>query len=116
MRALVAGLAATAGCIEGPFERANPNDAQADLTMTIVGGLDTVRTPASTVFFQLVTDPPMTGYTTIWTSSNPGYLATVGDGRFWVPVLPTSPEQVFVTARIGGNATSRLVVVMPPAP
>lgn len=104
-----------AACVAGPFERANPNDAEFEITLTIVGGADTLRGGVGTgVLFQLVTDPVTNGAAVGWSASAPALLSSQGHGQFTVESLPASPTSVIVTAQLGAHAASRAVVIMPP--
>jgi hypothetical protein len=112
---VVASLLLVGGCIAGPFERANPHDADAPIEMTIVGGADTLRVVGVTVLFQLVTDPITSGYTPVWTSTAPAWLQSLDLGRYRVMGIPPAPISVVIHARIGGNTAAR-VIVLAPAP
>ena len=109
----VLSLAAFGACIEGPFERANPHDPDSPFTMTIAGGVDTMRVVGATALFQLVTDPVTVGYTPLWTSLAPNHLESLGLGRFQVKVMPAAPLSVTIRARLGGNVADRVVVLAP---
>lgn len=111
---VVAGaLAALGGCIDGPFAHVNPHDNATPLTLSILGGADTLRVSGDFVLFQAVTDPVTAGATVFWESSAPSLLSSFGDGLFLVGVLPTTPTTVAVRARLGAANASRSVVILP---
>lgn len=111
--AAVLSFVAFGACIEGPFERANPHDPDSPFTMTIVGGVDTMRVIGATALFQLVTDPVTVGYTPLWTSLAPNHLESLGYGRYQVKAIPPAPLSVTIRARLGGNVADRVVVLTP---
>lgn len=104
------------GCLDGPFARVNPHDAAADITLSIVGGVDTARVVGETVFYRLLTDPVTSGVTVVWRTDTPARLLPVGEGRFVVLSLPLAPATAEITAIIGGNSATRTLVLMPATP
>lgn len=113
---VLAALLALGACLDGPFAHLNPHDVRTDITLSIVGGLDTVRVAGETVFFQLATDPVTSNYQVSWSSAAPIRLTSAGLGRFTVGGLPATPTSVLISATIGANVATRSVVVMPVAP
>lgn len=85
-RLLTAALVLTAAgaCVDGPFAHANPNDPDAEIVLSIAGGLDTLTSLESAVLFQLVTTPVTDAGSVSWASSAPSLLAPNGLGRFVV--------------------------------
>lgn len=114
-RPWILGLAVLSlgACLEGPFEHANPYDAEMEIALTIVGGADTVRSIGSPVLFQLATEPATSGVHVDWSSSAPFLLVSQGEGQFAAAALPATPSTVNVTARLGAHTASRAVVLMP---
>ncbi len=114
-RLLTAALVLTAAgaCVDGPFAHANPNDPDAEIVLSIAGGLDTLTSLESAVLFQLVTTPVTDAGSVSWASSAPSLLAPNGLGRFVVLFRPSQPTTVTVTARLGAHTAERNVVVLP---
>lgn len=109
----LASCVATIGCLDGPFAHVNPHDAETPITLTIVGGADTLRVAAEQVLYQVSTDPVTNGFTAAWTSSSPARLTALGLGRFQVGTLPGVPTTVQIRARMGSNEATRDVVILP---
>lgn len=103
-------------CLDGAYPIANPNDPLFQLEMQVIGGVDTVRTAGQVVLFQLVTTPVVAGYKVDWTSSQPAWIGSRGDGLYITGDLPTVPVGVQITARLGNQEAIRAVVIMPAAP
>ncbi len=111
--AALAACAATIGCLDGPFAHVNPHDAETPITLTIVGGADTLRVASEQVLYQVTTDPVSNGFTAAWTSSAPAHLVSLGLGRFQVGTLPGVPTTVQIRARMGSNEATRDIVILP---
>ena len=106
-------LTAAGACVDGPFAHANPNDPDAEIVLSIAGGLDTLTSVDGAVLFQLVTTPATDAGSVSWASSVPTLLASNGLGRFVVVFRPSQPTTVAVTGRLGAHTAERNVVVLP---
>ena len=113
---IVAVLLLTLGaCVDAPFARLNPADAEANIEMRIVGGLDTARTVGQAIAFQLVTVPAVTGHIVNWSSSNEDLLGIDGDGVFLVKRLPTGANvTVTIKAKFETREAVRTIVFKAP--
>ena len=107
-----ASLGAT-GCLDGPLARVNPLDPGAEVSLSILGGADTLRTEGQLVLFQLVTDPVTVGRQPLWISSDTLHLASLGHGQFVVSALPVAPVSVEARAWLGTRFAVRDVVILP---
>ena len=108
-------LLSLGACVDAPFARLNPADAEANIEMRIVGGLDTARTVGQAIAFQLVTVPAVTGHKVYWSSSNEVLLAPDGDGVFQVNRLPTGANvTVTITAEFETRGAVRTIVLKAP--
>jgi len=103
----------TPACLDGPFVHANPLDARTPLTLTLLGGRDTLGIVGEQALFQLVTDPVTSGFTVSWRSSSTALLAPRGLGRFEVVSLPGFASTVEITATLGTRSVTRTVVILP---
>ncbi len=112
LAALLLALAAP-GCLDGPFARVNPHDAESPIQLSIVGGRDTLRVAGEQVLYQLVTDPVTNGYTVNWASSATSRLLPLGLGRFQVVSLPAVATTVEIRAAFGANVATRDIVLLP---
>lgn len=105
---------AAAACVDAPFEHTNPFDAKMPLTMTLIGGADTVATAGTTLLYQVVTDPVVVGYVPVWSSSDVNKVNSLGYGRFVVIALPTTtPTALFIRARFGDEFAERQLILLP---
>lgn len=111
--ALLAFALVPGACLDGPFARANPHDPGAAITLTLVGGRDTLEMVGQQALFQLVTEPVTTGYTAAWSSSTTSLLIPLGFGRFEVVALPGFVATVEITATLGTRSVTRNLVILP---
>jgi hypothetical protein len=109
----LAACVAAIGCLDGPFAHVNPHDAETPITLTIVGGADTLRVASEQVLYQVSTDPVTNGFTAAWTSSAPVRLTSLGLGRFQVGTLPNVPTTVQIRAQMGPKDATRDIVILP---
>lgn len=112
LAALAAIVIALTGCLDGPFAHTNPHDAEAPITLTIVGGADTLRAVGDQALYQLVTAPVTNGYTPAWTTTT-GLITSLGFGRYQVAALPVVATTVEIKATLGGKSATRNIVILP---
>jgi hypothetical protein len=111
-RALALLLLISDGCVEAPFERTNPYDPKAALTMRLAGGVDTATVAGQTILYQLVTDPALSGYEPEWDTDTPSRVRSEGYGRFVVITLSiVTPTTVMVRAKFGSRVVQRPLVI-----
>lgn len=111
-RALMLLLLLSVGCVEAPFERTNPYDPKAPITMRLVGGVDTATVAGQTLLYQLVTDPVLSGYEPVWETDTPARVRSEGFGRFVVITLSiVTPTTVMVRAKFGSRVVERPLVI-----
>lgn len=110
MAALIAASALS--CADGPFEGVNPNERGFIGTLTLVSSHDTVSALRPGFVVQVVSDPPVSGYTPRWEVTGT-LIANEGDGAFRVtrPVSAITPVQI--TARFAASRASMIVFVVP---
>jgi hypothetical protein len=104
------------GCYDAPLERANPNDPDFAIVMSLESTRDTVTRDNQWVAFTLVTDPVIVGYEPRWEST---YAALVheGNGVFRLTAWPTSVIPVIVRARFLDRTVQTTVYAAPvPSP
>lgn len=106
--------AAALGCVEGPFERRNPNDHAFTGTLSLVASRDTVSPVDSLVQLQVVSDKPIATYVPLWESSDTLRLRHVGNGVFKIIATPVGVDQVTVRARfLGPTSPTRIIYRKP---
>lgn len=108
----VAAALAT-GCLDGPFARQNPNDPGATVALRLVASQDTVRPTQPQLIIQVVSDPPVAGYTPLWSVSPEGSLQHQGDGVFVLGSVPSSPAPSTITASFQTRSLTITVIRAP---
>lgn len=105
--AFLFALPVLSGCVEGPFERANPNDPRADYTMRIETSSTFVSSAQPRVALRVVLEPAGPATDVVWELRQAGYLTHLGDGVF--ERLPGASGGVEIWARLHGRIASTII-------
>jgi hypothetical protein len=106
-------LLGSAGCVDGPFARANPYDPKASVEMRIETSVDTLRGIGSIGEFVLVSNPEFPQYAPQWNASPATYVDNLGNGVFRLRIVPATPVVITVSARWETRVASTTFVVAP---
>lgn len=103
-------------CMGSPFERVNPNDPEAEFTLTMTASADSSRTIGEVIDFTVTITPPSPGYVPEWSVSHPA-LERIATGQYEVVALPSVGSlPVVVSARFAGRTASKTVTLRPALP
>jgi hypothetical protein len=102
------------GCVDGPFERANPHDPEAEFSIQLIATRDTVTLAEPDVAILVVTTPNIGGHLALITSDY-DKLVNFGDGVFRLVMASPVVAPITITARYL-NKEATLTVYRAPSP
>lgn len=112
-RNCIVGVATVFGagtaCVDAPFARVNPNDADAAFTMEVVASRDTLSLENRYAVLRVLTTPAAGAYEVVWTMEPVGIINHVGNGVFEYVSGPTTVE-VTVTAAFRARSATYVLV------
>lgn len=106
-------VGALAGCVDGPFARANPHDPKAEVEMRLEASVDTLFGVGAIAEFVLVSTPAYPQYDIQWLHTHAAFLEHLGNGVYRVRTAPAAPIVVTVIAGWELRRASTTVVVAP---